>query len=77
MNIIEAYSRLSLLQGEMCKTAIDKDQRYYMVWSIAVNAYKERKRLKLKLEKDLLPKAWHPSRAVDWCFNEDEKRMIP
>ena len=42
-----------------------------------INAYKKRKNLKLKLARDLLPIAWHPSRAVDWCFDEDEKKYIP
>ena len=29
-----------------------------------------------KIAKELLPIAWHPDRAVDWCFDEDEKKDL-
>ena len=52
------------------------DDKSRMIYD-RINAYKERKNLKLKLARDLLPVAWHPSRAVDWCFDEDDKKYIP
>ena len=28
------------------------------------------------LHNELLPITWHPDRAWDWCFEEDEKKFI-
>ena len=28
------------------------------------------------LDDELLRVAWHPSRAIDWCFDEDEKSLL-
>ena len=78
---------------EMCEQAVYDDPTlieyvpdYYITNHICecakkytkyIDAYKERKNLKLKIERDLLPAAWHPSRTVDWCFDEDEKKYVP
>jgi len=29
-----------------------------------------------KIAEELLPVAWHTDRAVDWCFDEDEKKGL-
>ena len=39
------------------------------------NAYKERKAQKAQIKAELLPITWHPDRVVDWCFDEDEKKL--
>ena len=39
-----------------------------------VKAYKERKALKKQTWDELMPVAWHPSRAYEWCFDEDQKQ---
>ena len=42
-----------------------------------INAYKQRKNLKLKLARDLLPVAWHPGRAVKiGALDEDDTCKI-
>ena len=38
-----------------------------------VEAYKQRKAQKAKINEELLPTAWHQDRVIDWCFSEDEK----
>ena len=37
------------------------------------DGYKKRKAQKAKIEEDLIPIAWHPSRWWDWCVPEDGK----
>ena len=37
------------------------------------NGYKKRKAQKAKIKEELLPIAWHPDRAKDWCMPEDRK----
>ena len=27
-----------------------------------------------QIKKELLPTAWHPDRALDWCMSKDEKK---
>ena len=29
---------------------------------------------KAKIKEELLPIAWHPSRYLNWCISEDEKK---
>ena len=36
--------------------------------------YKEHKAQKEKMERELIPIAWHPSRWWSWCMSEDEKK---
>ena len=36
--------------------------------------YEKRKAQKAKIKEELMPIAWHPSRVMDWCMPEDEKR---
>ena len=38
------------------------------------DGYKARRVQKAKINKTLLPIAWHPDRVIDWCMSEDEKR---
>ena len=38
--------------------------------------YKKRKAQKVKIKKELMPIAWHPSRYLDWCMPEEEKKEI-
>ena len=38
--------------------------------------YRKRKNLKKAIYLELLPIAWYPSRFLDWCIPEDEKREI-
>ena len=40
------------------------------------NGYNERKAQKAQIKDELIPITWHPSRAVDWCFDEDEKERF-
>ena len=40
------------------------------------NGFKERKAQKAQIKDELMPIAWHPSRAVDWCFDEEEKKDL-
>ena len=40
------------------------------------NGYKERKAQKSQIKDELMPIAWYPSRAVDWCFDEEEKKDL-
>ena len=37
-------------------------------------SYQKRKAQKAKIEKELMPIVWHPSRWWDWCILEEEKR---
>ena len=37
--------------------------------------HQKRKARKAKIKEELMPVAWHPDRAVDWCMSEDEKRL--
>ena len=36
-------------------------------------SFHERKAQKGEIKEDLSPMAWHPDRAWDWCFNEEQK----
>ena len=38
------------------------------------DGYKARRVQKAKINKTLLPIAWHPDCVIDWCMSEDEKR---
>ena len=38
------------------------------------NGYKKRKAQKAQIKKELMRVAWYPSRWLDWCVPEDEKR---
>ena len=38
------------------------------------NRYKKRKGQKAKIKEELLPIAWYPYRAIDWCIPDEEKR---
>ena len=38
--------------------------------------YQKRKTQKVKIDKKLMPIAWHPSRWWNWCVPEDEKKKI-
>ena len=37
------------------------------------DGYEKRKAQKARIEKELMPVAWHLSRWLDWCVPEDEK----
>ena len=39
------------------------------------NGYKERKAQKAQIRDEVMPIAWHPDRVIDWCFDEEEKRL--
>ena len=41
-----------------------------------LNGYRHRKSQKAQIQDALAPAAWHPDRAIDWCFDEDEKRVL-
>ena len=53
----------------------EKVQKSLYFESLSGDLYKAvHKHLYFKfLYRELLPIAWHPNRAVDWCFTEDEK----
>ena len=36
--------------------------------------YKKRRAQRIKIEKELMPIACHPSRWWNWCISEDEKK---
>ena len=36
--------------------------------------YQKRKSQKASIKEELLPINWHPSRYLDWCMSEDEKK---
>ena len=36
--------------------------------------YQKRKAQKVSIKEELMPIAWHPSRAMGWCMSEDDKR---
>ena len=38
--------------------------------------YHHKRRFYKNLHNELLPITWHPDRAWDWCFDEDEKKFI-
>ena len=38
------------------------------------NRFKQHKELKKEISKELIPIAWYPTRWLDWCMSEDEKR---
>ena len=42
----------------------------------AIEKVKVRRRRKLQLARELIQIAWHPDRAVDWCFDEDDKKFM-
>ena len=42
-----------------------------MTWC---NRYKQLKACKKEKSKELMPKAWHPTRWWEWCMSEDEKK---
>ena len=46
----------------------DKDK--FFEW---YDGYKKRKAQKASIKEELLPIAWNPDRAMDWCMSEDEK----
>ena len=36
--------------------------------------HQKRKRQKAQIKEELLPVVWHPTRVMDWCLSENEKR---
>ena len=83
------YVPVHLMTQEMCSKAMENDPKcleFVPDWFIThammlkydnepcVKAYKERKALKKQIWDELIPVAWHPSRAWDWCFDEDQKQ---
>ena len=38
------------------------------------DGYKKRKAQKTSIKEELLPIAWYPSRYLDWCMSEEEKK---
>ena len=55
--------------GDYWFTEGDDDDKFFKWY----DGYKKRKAQKAKINKELLPIAWHPSRWWDWCVREDEK----
>ena len=40
------------------------------------NRFEKRKALKKKIDKELVPVAWHPTRGWDWCLSENKKKEV-
>ena len=38
--------------------------------------YHHKRQFYRKIDEELLSIAWHPDRAIDWCFDEDEKKDL-
>ena len=38
--------------------------------------YHHKRRFYKNLHSELMPIAWHPDRAWNWCFAEDEKQFV-
>ena len=37
--------------------------------------YHHKRRFAQRIHEELLPVAWHPERAWDWCFDEEQKQV--
>ena len=49
----------------------DNDDDKFFEW---YEGYKKWKTQKAKIEDELMPITWYPSRYWDWCMSEDEKK---
>ena len=38
------------------------------------DGYEKRKAQKAEIKDELIPFTWHPSRSLNWCVPEDEKK---
>ena len=52
---------------------VNRERVQKLIAMVCVEACKQRKVQKTKIKEELLPIAWHPDRAIDWCFSEDKK----
>jgi len=71
---------------EMCNKAIEQNRQLYDIpdWILTSKmlkkcgdaikkGYNRRKAQKTQIKEELMPIAWHPNRAWDWCFDEEQK----
>ena len=63
------YNKYYDNDGNCWFTEGDDDDKFFKWY----DGYKKRKAQRAKINKELLPMAWQPSRWWDWCVPEDEK----
>ena len=68
--------KLDLIYGGWGLSKIVHKISFYDDLSKAIFEYHHKRRYAIKLYYDLLPVVMHPDRAVDWCFDEDEKQDL-
>ena len=66
--------RLELIKKNIMR---DKHKHQYFE-SLSTDLYKtvHKRKYYRSIDAEILQIAWHPNRAVDWCFDEEEKRDL-